>query len=115
MKKTLTIHECMIWKARSMSECGRGDLLRAREMCSDHECGHLRDRGCAGTNDGREPARDGQKTTGTQEEGQIQIKISWKGQLLFCQNFRKHLSRTSEYIWQKWLKVPGRCGFEYLV
>lgn len=51
-----------------MSECGREDLLRARETCSDHECGHLRHRGCAGTNDGREPARHGQKTTGTQEE-----------------------------------------------
>lgn len=39
---------------------------------------------------------------------------SWKGLLALCQNFKMRLSRTSESIWQKWLKVPGRCGFEYL-
>lgn len=104
----------MIWKARNMSERGRGHLPRVRAVCDDFEWGHLRDTGCVGINDSTEPTRDEEKSTGHRKRGQIQIKISWKGVLLFCQNFKMRFSRTSEYIWQKWLKVPGRCGFGYL-
>lgn len=75
---------------------------------SDHEWWWSRYRGCAGTNGRREPARDEEKTTGTRERCQIQMNIFWKGLLLFCQNFKIHLSRTFESIWQKRLKVPGR-------
>lgn len=95
-----------------MPEWGRGHLVRGQ--CAVTTSALEGQRLCQPKWQQRTSKRWGKKPQGHRKRWQIQIKISWKGLLLFCQNFKMHLSRTSEYIWQKWLKVPGRCGFEYL-
>lgn len=107
--KDTKIHECGIWQARDKphrAAGGRGGPLWVGAACRDHKGWRARCRDHASTEEGRERAGD-KKQQGHRERCQMQVKIFWKGPLLFCQNFEVHffLELLSICIWQKWLKV----------
>lgn len=102
-RKDTKIHEHDIWRARDIP-----DFLLWLSAVTTDEDGGGRWR-CAGANGGTEPGRD-RKTIGTPEEACLFQKMNIFGRnYFFSARILKsvHLSGTFEFIWQKWLNVPG--------